>query len=1056
MNSIRKCIWLTGVLFLTVLSFLVLPAGAEMLDLPFSGAYVIDDVESGELNSYLTEPLDHFSGHWEFLGDTGNPDKRTVDGLGMLFTEGKSSDAGYMEFQYLESTDLSGAVSLAFGLNIVDRTVPGVQEPGTIPEGIYQVSVTVLCGGMEYVSNVYLEGNRWYIVYSDLPDAARKQDVESIRIRISYSEGTRAGRVRITSPCASDKDCVFVQTFSAEKAEAVLGTVRTQSTRIYLSPDTGGAVVMTAEVNMPRHTSEVTGWYMAVDVEGAAAGGEMAAGVMYRIGEYVYPQWLDTAAVEVLEGKHTYYFPIPLPESYEDPENTSAAGAYATEYLPDPESCRLSFQNVTGSGSSLFRVTGIKWIPVVEPVWKEGALGSMTEGTLRDGEIQWNGKLNRQTVIDYIDADIALMAVPVWDRYNLKNARELARVGVSNSFSFTMDAESAAMYAAGWMFYCAVRTEKTVQDPMAADVHYLPVSQPRMLAGASPAPCVLSMFGFHEANPVGVYESNVSHVTVDVQLDQLILPGGTGIVCAYGGRSCTLSQAYLSQLDNDIRFYSDAGLEVSLRLLSAEPYLWSEKQAENYLPLAEREEELYSYAAALSYLCSRYPSVASITLGMGINCEKYTGLSLVSPETVMKKVAVLAALTYETARLEIPDIYVVIPLADGHTYSSEDALPDHGIVLDPEWTLILLADAMDSLGKIPWVVSWRFESDRDLTEAAALPDRWEHILKQMNLPVFEDFLYRWEPEVCLQNEPVPYSFAGRYEKVCMALAENNPRAVILSFARIADYVSQSMFAAVTELPDPSGDHMEGRQVQKFRGILTEGGAVTEPYSASMAIWDFTSSYTTDGFIAGGGIEEVFTTSSKRLDQFTNRSGSRVLRSVLPVSLYENSTVGTAGGILLRNFDGVVDLSGVDTLQFTFSLTENGNSAAKPTVVFLMGADDWRAEYHAEGVVSDTVMTVSCDLREYANAARTEYIGVMLYGETDLIFDLVSVYACSLEGTEAALQNAFVPAEPVNSDSPYATEIFYILALLAVMSVSVGILLFRRDREDEDEEDGIWK
>ena len=167
-------------------------------------------------------------------------------------------------------------------------------------------------------------------------------------------------------------------------------------------------------------------------------------------------------------------------------------------------------------------------------------------------------------------------------------------------------------------------------------------------------------------------------------------------------------------------------------------------------------------------------------------------------------------------------------------------------------------------------------------------------------------------------------------------------------------------------------------------------------------------------------------------------------------------VGNAGGILLRNFDGVRNLSTVDALQFTFTLTVPAGSTAAPTVVFLIGSEDWRGEYHAEGVVSGSVMTAVCDLREYVNADRTEYIGVMLYGETDLVFDLASVYACSLEGTEADLQNAFDPAEAVVKETPYATEIFYILILLAVLSVSVGILLFRRDREEEDEEDGSWK
>ena len=571
MHILRKRTWLTGLFLLTVWFFLLLPAGAEPVRLPFADAYVLEYVESGEIGQYLTDPLDGFSGHWEFLGDTGKPDKRTVGGMGMLVTEGKSTDAGFMEFQYLEETDLSAASSLVFGLYITDQTVgSGIGADG-IPWGMYEITVAVECAGTETVSQVYLEGNRWYIVYSDLPAAAKKDTVSSLKIRIGYGNDTVPGQVRMTSPGASDEDCGFVSTFSASRTEAVMGDVIPQSDKIHLRGDKNDTVVMEADVNLPMYIQEVTGWYLAVTVEGAAAEGEMSAGVSYHNRESEEPQWLDTAFVDVLEGRNTYYFPLPLPDSDGEGAGTRSSGAYTMQLLPDPGSYRLMFQGVTGKESSLFRVRKVEWIPILEPDWEEGTLGSMTEGVVRGGEIQWTGKLARQTVIDYIDAEIALMAVPVWDRYSLENAKELAVMKISNSFAFTLDAESAAAYAAGWMFYSAIRVEKATQDPAVSDIRYLPVSQPRMLSGAAPAPCVLSMFGLHSANAVGVYESNVSHVTVDVQLDRLIQYGSAGVVCTYGGKSCTLSQAYLTELDSDILFYSDAGLEVSLRLLSAVP-----------------------------------------------------------------------------------------------------------------------------------------------------------------------------------------------------------------------------------------------------------------------------------------------------------------------------------------------------------------------------------------------------------------------------------------------------------------------------------------------------
>ena len=1038
---------------LTVLFFLMLPVGAVQSEWVFQNAYVLDDLESGELEKYLTDPLDDFSGHWEFLGDAVHPDKDSIGKLEVLFTDEYPEGAGFMEFQYLEPSDLREADSLAFGIYIHDRTEVSGTETDGLPAGIYQVSVITSCGGQEQTSVVYLEGNRWYIVYSDLPQLVLRRDVDSVRIRLDYSSDTVPGQVQLTSVCASGQDSVFVTYFSAETVEAALGEVQADPNRLHLIPDAGGAVNLTAAVNLPKYVPGAAGWYMAVKVVGTAEGGELSAGVSYAGDGFAETEevWMDTASVEVLEGSHTYLFPLPLPETGLR-GGTGITAGYTGQSVPEPEAYRLSFQNVVSASATPFRVTEVELIPVSAPLWQNSGLGSMTDGMVREGEIIWEGKLNRQAVIDYIDADIALMALPLWDRYNTDAAAELARTPVSNSFSFTMAVNDAETYAAGWLFYAAIRMEDMTQDPEAEPVvTYLPVTSPVMLAGTDPAPCNLSLFGFHDASAVGVYESNVSHVTVDVMLDQLILESGTGTACSFGGKNYILSQTYLAALDSEVLFYSDAGLEVSLRFLSAEPFAWTDMAAENYLPLAETEEDLCRFAAALSYLCRRYSSVASITLGKGINCEKYTGLSLENPEQVMEQTAALAALAYQTARLSIPDIYVVIPFSDGHAYDSEKLLPDHGQVLDPEWAVILLAAAMERLGDVPWVASWRFEDDGDLTEAVSLPERWRHVLQRMNLPVFGDFLYRWEPEACLASEPVPYDITDRYEALCRTLAAANPRAVILSFARIADYVSQSMYAAVTALPDPTGDQIAGRKVENFTAALLEGGRSTEAYTTAVPMWDFTLSYDTEGFVTGGGIEELFTVCSKRLDPYTGQSYSRVLRSELPVSLYEDSTAGLAGGILLRNFEGMADLSGVDCLQFTFTLTGHGDNAEAPTVAFLIGAEDWRAEYHVTGVIDGEVMTAVCDLREYENAARTGYIGVMLYGGTELTFDLSSVYACSSRAGEEEILALLDPSETTDSGSPYATEVFYILVLLAVSSICISIMLFRRDREEEGEE-----
>lgn len=1026
-------LWL-AVLCLCLLSFLTLSAGAVM---PFRNAYVVTPADSGDLMRYLQDPLDDFSGRWEFGGDiTSLPAKGANTDLGMLIVKGNRYDSGYMEFRYLDAVSLQEASAIAYGIQIT------AEESGCL----YELTTTVSCGNNTRTGTVYVESGKWYIVYSDLPSASIRREVDEISIRLDYTDAVGPAQVRLTSPCASMADCGFVNQFSALSVEATLGYVQPEASRISLIPDDGGAVNMTADVLLPQYMKSSSGWYLAVTVTGTAEGGSFSAGVSYG------PEaaWLQSPSLLVQKGTHTYYFPLPVPESETDFHKEGLAyGSYRRLQLL-PDTYRLSFQGVRSASAVPFSVTKVELIPVetARQYWASGELGSMTESVLRDGQMIWSGKLTRQAMIDYSEAEVALLAVPLWDRYNLQAAVELDRMRVSKNYTFTLDADDVKTYASAYLFCSAVRTEVPVQDPQAEPkVVYLPISEPQMLSGRDPEPCSLSLFGIHGADTVGVFESNVSHVTVDVLLDQLIPETGTGVVCSFGGKSWNLSQTYLQQLDRDVRFYIDAGLEVSLRMLSDKAFAVSSCTAENYLPLVRTEEELSRYAAALSYLCGRYPEVASITLGKGTGSELYTGLSMASPAAVLEEIASLAALTYETARCAIPDIYVVVPFADAHVYRKNEDLPA-GITLAPEMALVLFSDAMKRLGEVPWVASWRFEDDSAraggaLLQAVELPGHWRSLLQQLGLSVFRDFLYRWEPEACLAGTQKPYRFADRYEALCQALAPAAPRAVVLSLARIADAVNPAMYADMTELQDPTGNQVHSRQV-KNRMASLQAGLPDKTEGAWYPLWDFASSYSAERFVGSGGIDGISTLYSPEMKELTGRF-TRVLRTTLPMGKKAG-----ADGILLRNFTGNLDLSQVDSLVFTFRLTGKGKVVdTPPTAVFFIGDEDWRMEYHVTGAADGEIMTAACDLTDWDYAEKCGYVGVMLSGDTEITFDLVSVYAQSDTLSEAELTALFETPEIHIRDTRYDTELLYICLLLAVTTVCVIVLLIRRDREEEE-------
>ncbi len=1002
----------------------------ETVTWPFENACV-RILEEGELlATFLTDPIATsnstwmLSGQWDETDTWGDGRLRYLS----LLTGGEEP----VNLRWSAREDMKEATSVAFGLRVDPLGVDSHHK--TNIERV-AVTVNVVCDGREMTGKVFVAPGQWVVVDSALPLTSARTYADSIQVQIAYDGGPAT--VQITNPSRSDKDCAFTAEFSASAIEAGLGDVSVSSHWLYLEPDSGGAVNLIGDTELPQYIPHATGWYMAVTVEGTAAGGTISVGT-HKNGDGV-ETWRESASLQVTAGSHTYLFPLPAQNRTD--RNTGeklTAGYYTAPYTEPPDRYRVSFQNVTGENGPSFRISHIALWPVEEPQWQESTLGSLGMGQVQDGEMVWRGKLTRQAATTYREEEIALLALPIWNRYNLNGARELDRVQVSNSYTFTLPVQGREQYGAGWLFYAAIRVTTKAQDPSAGEiVTYLPISQPKMLAGTAIEPCDLSLFGFHDAGAVGVYEANVSHVTVDVIWDRLLTGGEQGVQAGFGGSTVNLSQSYLTELDRDIQFYCDAGLEVGLRLAV---------EKGGTLPHADTPAEAGQYMAVIWYLCRRYPAIASITLGHGINCEQYSSGSLEHPERVYPHVATLAALTYQTARMVIPDVFIVIPFADSQGYAVETAAG--GVSLDAETALILFASAMEEFGNIHWAASWRLEDDRQAEEAATLPNRWKQVLQSLSLPTFGDFLYRWEPDTCLRGEAEPYDLTERYEALCRSLTTTRPRAVILSLTHVAEAVSQRMYGRITGLKDPTGTESAIRQVQKLTGTLMEANKAPATGSAMTAVWDFAQSYDRQGFVAGGGISRLYTYRLPTADE--NGVYNRVLRSELPMYLFENMRIGRSGGVLLRNFAGNVDLSRVDYLTFTYTLTEKGPGQTESSVVFLVGSEDFRAEYKVEGTVSGQTVTAVCDLRQYDHAPTTGYVGVMVYGDRELSFDLASVRAWSSRLTATELEAVFTPPEPA-LPSPYEGEVLTMIILVAISSVCITVLLARRDREEEQRE-----
>jgi len=1021
----RRLVWSITALLLCV--FLGQTAGAT--DLVFVNGFTETGVSLRDMDDILDNVIDPFARHWEFHGDNKKGvAKETPNGAPiMLSCRGPGTDSvGYMAFQYLDYKMLQSARSISFGMHVsvgYDGPQPdSLEEDGSLPEGLYKVITTFVVEGKTYTSEVYIYGNAWVLIHTDIPKEIKNKRIETLEIRLEYNPDMPPREVHLTTPALTYYDLAKISAYSANHIKTTSGTMNMVENGISIMPNGEGNAVLEGEAILSSYTETVSQYYLAVTLRDIREEGDLIAAALYE-GEENY---LESASLRVYQGKNTYLIPLPVVEESKEEQNR---GSYSLDTLI-LEKFRLIFRGVNayeGSFSTPYCIESIQIYTGTAPYWNASGLGTVTESVLQDDGLIYAGTLTRDAVVAHIHDSIALMAVPMWDRYTLENAIVLDTVRVSNNFRFTIPREQAEYYSKAWLFYAAITT---------VSGEILPISQPRMLSGAAPESCQLSVLGLHDASVVGVYESNVSHVIVDVPLDLLLLPEGTpGVACSsMDGKVYALSSAGLAALDNEVLFYTNAGMEVCLRL-----YYAGEENIYR-LPVLESSVEYNRYSAIIGFLCNRYPDIASLSLGYGLNLTVDTAMPMEDPVECSTYLAALAALTYHSAAYYNPDIYMVLPIAeDNLNGKTSDFLP-------AEQLMVLLIESLSSYGNIPYVVSFSFEDDRELEQIQLLPKRLAGILYQNGLPTFGDFLYIWEPQDCLAGEGKPYNLTDRYDALCDGLAESKTRAIILSLTHIYDNVNQEMYTGIKEIGGGDQASHTGRRIYTCTAVEGSGTAVSMGSGNVLALWDFSGAFTTYGFLAGGGIETLETAYSPLISG--PGSYRRVLRCSMPVTVFEESIVGNAGGVLLGNLTELVEIKDIGKLVFTFSLEQSGVDPAPATVIFLVGADDWRAEYRMENVEPGKVYYAVCDLAEYSYSGPIDNIGVMLYAQTSLQFDLASIEAVSNVLTTEEMEQLFHPVAAVEPHQTYKMEALFISVILLALTVCLMILLIRRDREEE--------
>ena len=95
---------------------------------------------------------------------------------------------------------------------------------------------------------------------------------------------------------------------------------------------------------------------------------------------------------------------------------------------------------------------------------------------------------------------------------------------------------------------------------------------------------------------------------------------------------------------------------------------------------------------------------------------------------------------------------------------------------------------------------------------------------------------------------------------------------------------------------------------------------------------------------------------------------------------------------------------------------------------------------------DEIFDIRCDLREYEHSDKIDYIGIMVYANREVVFDLSKVAVTSETLDSDELKELVLEKTSVQNVRDIRNEII-ISAVIVSVSASVILVLVRRDREE---------
>ncbi|MGN1345842.1 MAG: hypothetical protein ACI4V1_03600 [Eubacteriales bacterium] len=999
---------------------------------------------------------------WDFLGDAMHVRRYLQNGCFAAYAILDTDECdGETTFTLSLADDLSDYSVLCIGIGMTARYVslsPIRAELELSDSGGNRVISETLFSFPENENG----GIRWGMVYLDLSGFEERGDAAELSLRLTYDPELPPNVIRITNPyAAADDDDGFscAARYLTDSLKASSGTFGMTSgkalpgeeSKIHLS----GTFVLAeqpkigSDVFLEIRLSHVVSGNLSVTIGGA--NGETIASARVSL----------TSSGPETNNITSVVFPIHV------------TGHLQTLNLAfDEMDCKTYFKI---ESIRLHDAGRVEMTPVSD-------LGKVTGLTHSGTDVVFAGVMEREAVKEYAASVLRFYAISGWTSDDTGTAVVLGETKVSTRFEYTVDLSAYPQLADTYRFFAAVVTDEG---------ELLPLSAPMYPAAADLANSAVSNVGLYDAASVGVFESNASHVLVDIPLDELLNAedsGDASLSLSYtvyetavdetGEENLIVTRteqkgvnhSLLRRLDSEINFYISAGVEVCLRLTSDSviPGLtYEEPGAYKYGICLETPEARSFYTSLVRFLCRRYSGICGLVTGDGVNLGLYNGGG-VDDENAAEyawTLAELCRITYNAASAEIPDVLVILPFRHYFTDGNEVFR-----YLDPTTLTVMMSSYLEEIGPMAWVMMDCVEdwNGAELSENDSAVQRIRQLTEELNLKGFADWMYLCEPsyEMTMYSyyaagtETESYSayLAEAFAKLC---SSTRARAVFLSLAELDGRLEHEFYFCLKNAGDAAESGLRQRSVSDYAAVPAD--ALEDALNAcagQAALWDFTDEFYPLDWMAVGGVSSCQTVYSELFSAGRPEGAryARVLRSVIARGEERSAAGGraTAAGIALCNLSRSADLRGVDYVEFTFALNRPETDTAEQaesesgTVVFVLGSDDCRAEFEVEKTAYGQVLRYVCDLSDYEYRDKVDYVGIMVYVEDEVYLDLSSVKAYSKSLTAEDLAAVFAPPAEEDGRKTDFSAVLLVSVIVFVLSASTAALLIRRDAEEQRE------